>query len=182
MVLYLPILEISSLLDQEHSNLRFSQRHFGQTSLAQNYGYLKFLMSFSKFCLVIWITKSAIRGFVLRLPRTWLPEYLATPLHKLILQVYTVGVIKDDFRVLEGSFYQRDWDFCFILVYFMASFMFRSSAFKRFTNRSSTANRLFRFASTYWDTIPNMCVCLLFSLFNSKVNCHVNGSGISILF
>jgi len=72
--------------DQEHSNLRFSQRHFGQTSLAQNYGYLKFLMSFSKFCLAIWITKSAIRGFVLKLPRTWLPEYLATPLHKLILQ------------------------------------------------------------------------------------------------
>ena len=87
----------------------------------------------------------------------------------------------DDFRVLEGSFYQGI-EFFFILVYFMASFMFRSSAVKRFTNRSSTANRLFRFASTYWDTIPNMCVRLLFSLFNSKVNCHVNGSGISILF
>ena len=111
------VLKISSFLDQEHSNLRFSQRHFGQTSLAQNYGYLKFLMSFSKFCLAIWITKSAIRGFVLKLPRTWLPEYLATPLHKLILQVFTVGVIKDDFRVLEGSveiFYQGN-DIIFLL-------------------------------------------------------------------
>lgn len=167
------VLEISSFLDQEHSNLRFSQRHFGQTSLAQNYGYLKFLMSFSKFCLAIWITKSAIRGFVLKLPRTWLPEYLATPLHKLILQVYTVGVIKDDFRVLEGSveiFYQGNDMIFLFLVYFMASFMFRSSAFKRFINRSSTANRLFRFASTDWDKIPNLCLCLLFSLFYSQVS------------
>lgn len=72
--------------DQETSNLRFSQRHFGQSSLAQNYGYFQFLISFTKFCLSIWVTRSAIRGFVLRLPKSWLPEYLATPLHKLILQ------------------------------------------------------------------------------------------------
>ena len=72
--------------DRESSNLRFSQRHFGKLSLAQNYGIFRYPVSMSKFALSVWITYTSTVGCVFWLPNSWRPEYLGTPLHKLILQ------------------------------------------------------------------------------------------------
>ena len=72
--------------DRESSNLRFSQRHFGKLSLAQNYGFFRYPVSMSKFALSVWITYTSTVGCVFWLPTSWRPEYLGTPLHKLILQ------------------------------------------------------------------------------------------------
>lgn len=80
------LLPVNFGFDRETSNLRFSQRHFGKLSLGHNYGMFRFGVSSLKLLLSIWITYSSTVGCVFWLPQNWRPEYLGTPLHKLILQ------------------------------------------------------------------------------------------------
>lgn len=84
----LPFLSRFLGFDHETYNLRFSQRHFGKISLAHNYGYFQFPVSVSKFFLSIWVTRTSIYGLLKIIPKYYIPQYLATPLYKLILQCF----------------------------------------------------------------------------------------------